>query len=743
MKISVEKNITFGAMASVLVLVSIGLLSYHTTTNLVATEKWVAHTQEVIATLESGLAMLTDAETKQRGYLLTGDEGFLKDSQAAQAQIGGWLKDIRQLTADNPREQERLDKLQSLISQRLAALNERIKLRQEQGLQAAADAVASRQGKEVMDQVWQSIADMRAAENRLLVQRQYAAQASAETSLIIIVTSSTLASMIGLAAFFVGRHDLRLREQAKIKLMESEALMQSILDNIPALVFVKDLEGRYLFVNRRFMEVSGRPREEVHGRTVFDISKKELALASDEHFRTILRTGNPVELEETVLCPDGPHPHLAVKFPVRDAAGKICAVAGISSDITERKQVEQMRLQFQTLFESAPGLYLVLKPDFTITAASDAYLKATMTRREQIIGRGIFDVFPDNPDDVAPTGAANLRASLNRVLQNAASDTMPIQKYDVRRPDGTFEERFWSPINSPILGADGHVDYLIHRVEDVTEFIRQKPRGESPGRANVDERMEQMEAEIFRSSQEVKTANERLRTANQELEAFSYSVSHDLRSPLRHIHGFVDMLKKQSGEKLDERGNRYLNIIADSARQMGTLIDDLLVFSRMSRTELRQAKVSPNSLLDEAVTAAKSDVNGRRINWKIAALPEIEADAAMLRQVWVNLVNNAVKYSRTRDPAEIEIGCDNRANGEHVFFVRDNGVGFDMQYAHKLFGVFQRLHRADEFEGTGIGLANVRRIVSRHGGRTWAEGALDQGATFYFSMPKTKTKPKE
>src|ERR1700733_13872868 len=151
MKISVENRIALGAMASVLVLISVGLLSYHTTTNLIATEKWVAHTQEVIATLESGLAMLTDAETKQRGYLLTGDEEFLKDSQAAQAQVGGWLKDVRQLTADNPQEQQRLDNLESLISRRLAVLNDRIKIRQEQGIQAAVDAVASRQGKEVMD----------------------------------------------------------------------------------------------------------------------------------------------------------------------------------------------------------------------------------------------------------------------------------------------------------------------------------------------------------------------------------------------------------------------------------------------------------------------------------------------------------------------------------------------------------------------------------------------------------------
>jgi light-regulated signal transduction histidine kinase (bacteriophytochrome) len=240
----------------------------------------------------------------------------------------------------------------------------------------------------------------------------------------------------------------------------------------------------------------------------------------------------------------------------------------------------------------------------------------------------------------------------------------------------------------------------------------------------------------------VQAANEKLREANQELEAFSYSVSHDLRAPLRHIAGFVDLLTKQS-TALDERAHRYLKIITNSAKQMGALIDDLLVFSRMGRTELRRKKVALNPLLEEAVNASSTDAKERNINWKIAPLPEVEADAAMLRQVWLNLVGNAVKYTRTRNPAEIEVGCSGDHNGEFVFFVRDNGVGFDMEYVDKLFGVFQRLHRADEFEGTGIGLANVRRIISRHGGRAWAEGKVDGGATFYFSLPKHPNQPKE
>jgi PAS domain S-box-containing protein len=249
------------------------------------------------------------------------------------------------------------------------------------------------------------------------------------------------------------------------------------------------------------------------------------------------------------------------------------------------------------------------------------------------------------------------------------------------------------------------------------------------------EKIEKLNADLqLRASQ--------LEAANKELEAFSYSVSHDLRAPLRHINGFVKMLAKQSEDKLDERGRRYLDVIADSAQKMGALIDDLLVFSRMSRAELHCSKVSTDSLVHEAVNGLQTEINGRHINWDIGVLPEVDADPAMLQQVWVNLISNAVKYSRPRDPAEIQVGYSQSAKGEYVFFVHDNGVGFDMQYAHKLFGVFQRLHRSDEFEGTGIGLANVSRIVHRHGGRVWAEGQPNAGATFYFSLPKKTTETK-
>ncbi len=681
---------------------------------------------------------------------------------------------------------------------------------------------------------------------------------------------------------------------------------------------------------------------------------------------------------------------------------------------------------FQTLFESAPGLYLVLTPDFKIVAASEAYLRATMTKREEILGRGIFDVFPDNPDDPTATGVRNLRTSLERVLQNKLSDTMAVQKYDIRRPEsegGGFEERYWSPVNSPVLGAGKEVAYIIHRVEDVTEFVRLKQQGLAQDKLTQElrSRAGRMEAEVYLRAGEVQEASRRLEAANKELarlyealkeseehyrsiietandafiridghglitewnrraelifgwrkeeivgralaetiipseyreahkkglqhfvatgegpilnkrieitavrrdgsqfpveltvwpirvagswsfnafvqditerkrteealrdserrlslaldsaqtgiweldlvndtavrslrhdqifgyqsllpkwgydifmthvvpedrdgvekrfeeafasghfsmecriiraddnslrwiaaqgrvyrndkgdpikmmgvvtditepkraeqevrklnkdleyraadlaatnkelEAFTYSVSHDLRAPLRHIDGFSKLLLEEQSAGLSEEARRYLSRIRDGTCRMGQLVDDLLNLARLGRKELSLQVTALNPLVEEVVSELKRDNAERAIEWKLEPLPFVECDPGLMKQVFANLLSNAVKYTRPRERAVIEVGTTAQ-NGRPEIFVRDNGVGFNMKHADKLFGVFQRLHRPEDFEGTGVGLATVQRIVHKHGGRVWAEAELDKGATFYFTVRPT------
>jgi signal transduction histidine kinase len=245
---------------------------------------------------------------------------------------------------------------------------------------------------------------------------------------------------------------------------------------------------------------------------------------------------------------------------------------------------------------------------------------------------------------------------------------------------------------------------------------------------------ERAEIQIKGLNQNLQAHAAQLEAANKELEAFSYSVSHDLRAPLRHIHGFVEILQKEPGGR-SAKAEGCLKFIADSARQMGNLVDDLLEFSRMGRSEIHVSQVDLPQLVLDARQQLAGACGQRDIDWRIGPLPEVRGDPAMLRLALVNLLGNAVKFTAGRARAEIAV-TSREEPGEHVISVRDNGVGFDMQYVGKLFGVFQRLHHADEFEGTGIGLASVRRIIHRHGGRTWAEGTPGQGAAFYFSLPK-------
>jgi light-regulated signal transduction histidine kinase (bacteriophytochrome) len=248
-------------------------------------------------------------------------------------------------------------------------------------------------------------------------------------------------------------------------------------------------------------------------------------------------------------------------------------------------------------------------------------------------------------------------------------------------------------------------------------------------RKRREEEVRGLNAELARRTAE-------LEVTNKELEAFAYSVSHDLRAPLRHMSGYAELLQKKSASVLDEKSQRYMAMILESAKRMGNLIDDLLAFSRIGRAETQKTLVNLDQLSREVLSELKQETEGRDIDWKVAPLPVCYGDRSMLKLVLVNLLSNAVKFTRTRLRAEIEIGSSDGNNDEVAVFVRDNGAGFDMKYVHKLFGVFQRLHQSETFEGTGIGLATVQRIIHRHGGTVRAEGAVDRGATFYFTLPK-------
>ena len=550
--------------------------------------------------------------------------------------------------------------------------------------------------------------------------------------------------------------EMERRRHAEAALRENEALLHAadrrlaeVVHGMTEACFVLDADWNFVFVNDRSETLLRHRREQMLGHSIWEVFYQLVGTPLQVSYHKVMTERVPLSVEaispiagrwlDVRLFPSGDglaaflldvHERRLAEEKVRQLNTELeqrviertAQLAAVNTELGHR------RAELQSLFESLPGLYLVLTPSFKIVAVSDAYLQATMTQRENIIGRGLFEVFPDNPDELGATGEINLRASLGRVLEQRVPHTMAIQKYDIRRPDGVFEERYWSPINSPLLGTDHQVQYIIHRVEDVTEFVRSKSQT-----ADGNTRMEQMEAEIFQSSQKVQVVNQQLEAANKELESFSYSVSHDLRAPLRAMDGFSRAVLEDYGSQLPADGLRYLQIIRTSAQRMGNLIDDLLSFSRLSRAKLNKRSINIGRLVHESLEELQSQREGREIQLKIGDLPPCEGDPALLKQVWINLLSNAFKYTQKRASTVVEIGC--KAEGHtNIYFVRDNGTGFDMRYANKLFGVFQRLHRAEDYEGTGVGLAIVQRIIHRHGGRVWAEAAVGQGATFYFNL---------
>ncbi len=517
------------------------------------------------------------------------------------------------------------------------------------------------------------------------------------------------------------------------EIKENETRFRMLAENFPDLVARFDTDGRYTYVNPAFEKTFGLPADTITGKSLRELPKGRKPEKNDALLSLIHRAfeeGVANESEVSWGTEMGERLYEIRHAPERDATGNVVSVLSIARDITERKQAdeelarykahleEMVRSRTAELEQARNKARQYLDIAGVILVAIDARRRVTLINQkgceilestaDEIIGKDWFETFI--PEKVRPDvirGFKHLMAGEKALVQYFENPVLT--------RSGRLRLVAWH--NVQLKDDEGRITGTLSSGEDITQ-------------------RRQSEKQIIDLNHNLQKRAAELETANKELDAFAYSVSHDLRAPLRHIDGFIELLRKRAEKAQDKLSRHYMDTISGSARRMGRLIDDLLSFSRMGRRAMSSQQVALDEMVKDVIQELASDAAGRAIDWQIGDLPMVSGDATMLSRVLANLIGNALKFTRPRQKTRIEIGSLPDQDSETVIFVRDNGVGFNMAYVDKLFGVFQRLHHADEFEGTGIGLANVHRIIARHGGRVWAESVQDQGATFYFALPR-------